>query len=87
MLRRLPSHLKLILLALALVIIPGALVIMGQSGWAQRRTQEILASQLSKSTKREVSVGPVSGNLLHGMTIHGLAIAEKSKLSQGAVAT
>ncbi|MHB8993744.1 MAG: hypothetical protein ACYC63_00670 [Armatimonadota bacterium] len=87
MLRRLPSYLKLILLALALVIIPGALVIMSQSGWAHRRTQEILASQLSKSTKREVSVGPVTGNLLTGITVHGLAIAEKSKLSDGAMAT
>jgi hypothetical protein len=87
MLRRLPSYLKLILLALALVIIPGALVIMSQSGWTHRRAQEILASQLSKSTKREVSVGPVTGNLLTGITIHGLAVAEKSKLSDGAVAT
>lgn len=85
MLRRLSTHLKLTLLALALVTVPGALVVAGQSQWAHRRLQELLARQLAQTVKREVYVGPVSGNVLRGLTIEGLAIAERQRLSDGAV--
>ncbi|MEI6500652.1 MAG: hypothetical protein WCP21_06450, partial [Armatimonadota bacterium] len=85
MLSRLSTHVKLTLLALALVIVPGALVVMGQSGWAHQRLQEIVTRQLAASLKREVSVGPISGNVLTNLTINGLAIAEHARLAEGAV--
>lgn len=85
MLRRLSTQLKLILLALALVIIPGALVIVSQSQWARQRLQEAVTRQLAQSTKREVYVGPVSGSILTSVTIDGLAIAEKQRLTDGAM--
>lgn len=85
MLRRLSTQLKLILLALALVIIPGVLVVVGQSQWAHHRMQEVVTRQIAQSTQREVYVGPISGNLLSNITIDGLAIAEGQHLAQGAM--
>lgn len=85
MLRRLSTQLKLTLLALALVILPGAVVNVGHSGWAHHRLQEAVTRGLAESAGREVYVGPLTGNVLSSVTVHGLAIAEHQRLADGAM--
>ncbi|MEN6402342.1 MAG: translocation/assembly module TamB domain-containing protein [Armatimonadia bacterium] len=87
MLTRLSRHLFLLVLALALVIIAGVLVIVRESDWAHRRLQQAVTRQLVDLLDREVAVGPVTGDPLTGLTIHGLAIAEGKRLSGGAIIT
>lgn len=87
MLRRATGHLALLILALLLVVVPGVLLLVGQTDWARSRVHEIVAQELANYFDREVSVGPLRGNLLDGVTIEGLAIAEGERLADGAIAT
>lgn len=85
MLTRLSRHLFLVVLALALVIIAGVLAIVRESDWVQRRLQIVVTRQLVDYFDREVAVGPITGDPLTGLTIHGLAIAEGKRLAGGAI--
>lgn len=87
MLRRATGHLALLLLALLLVIVPGVLLLVGQTDWARSRVHEIVAQELANYFDREVSVGPLRGNLFDAVTIEGVAIAEGERLADGAIIT
>jgi hypothetical protein len=85
--RRALLYLALAVLALVVVAVPGVILILGQTDWARTRVQEGLTRGLADYLKREVSVGRVTGNLLDGFTVDGLAIAEGRALKDGALCT
>jgi len=85
--RRALLYLALALLALVVVVVPGVIVILGQTHWARTRVQEALTRGLADYLHREVAVGRISGSLLDGFTADGLAIADGRSLRQGALLT
>ncbi len=47
------------------------------SGVLAEEVRRTVASQLQESLRREVQLGSVRGDLAHGVTLHGLLIAER----------
>src|SRR5207245_620904 len=53
------------------------------SGALAEEIRRNAASQLQQSLEREVRLGRVSGDLTHGITLHGLQIAERGGFAHG----
>lgn len=87
MVRRPVRRVPLLLLALLVVLVPAALVIGSRTNWAHQRLHEVITRELAQFFQREVAVGPISGDIVFGLTIDGLAIAEGQYLRDGAVIT
>ncbi len=76
----------ILLLVIVLGILAGVgLYVAARPGWVRERIRDILAQELANRTGREVQVGAVEGNLLTGIIINDLAIAEQQGLSEGVV--
>jgi hypothetical protein len=71
-------------LALAVVLIAGALVsryLVG--GWFAEDIRGVVAHQLEASLGRPVSLSGVSGDVIHGVVLHNLRIAERGGFDRG----
>ncbi len=62
-------------------------MVVNRSAWVQHRSQEMVARYLADLTGREVRVGPLTGNLLTGVQVDGLAVAAGENFSEGALVT
>ncbi len=60
-------------------------VVVSQSAWLHRRAQEAVARQLADLSGRQVQVGVVTGNLITGAEVAGIAVARGDAVSDGAV--
>lgn len=65
----------------AIILVPAAGLLLigayiaGSTPWVHARVRDAAARYLADTTGREVRVGPVSGNLLNDLRVHGLAVA------------
>ncbi len=75
--------LVLLVLGLALLIVLGALSV--RPTYLRERVRDILAQELAQSTARQVQVGDIGGNLLTGVTVRNLAIADEGGFQRGPV--
>jgi len=53
------------------------------SNWAAHAVRQTIVTRLSQSLGRAVALGSVSGNLLNGIELHDLVIAERGGFSRG----
>ncbi|MFO7945398.1 MAG: hypothetical protein R6V19_01090, partial [Armatimonadota bacterium] len=61
------------------------LYIANNETWLHSRVQEVIARQAADTLTRQVRVGPVSGDLINSITVHGVAIGREGGLAEGAV--
>jgi len=75
--------LALIVLGLAAVLVLAFLSV--RPDFLQERVRDVLAQQLATQSKRQVQIGRVSGNLLTGIRVENLAVADERGFQHGAV--
>jgi uncharacterized protein involved in outer membrane biogenesis len=81
-------YLLRIILALIAVGLAAVLVLAWLSarpGFLQERVRDVLAQQLATQSQRQIQIGAVSGNLLTGLRVENLAVADERGFSHGAV--
>ncbi len=84
MLRNILKYILIIVVGLGILAGVG-LYVAARPIWVRERVRDILAQELANRTSREVQVGQIEGNLLTGIIVNDLAIAEKEGLSEGVV--
>lgn len=84
MLRNVAKYILVLLVVLGILAGVGLYVAL-RPRWVRERVRDIVAQELANRTGREVQVGQIEGNLLTGIILNNLAIAERERLSDGVV--
>jgi len=84
MLRNIAKYILIVVVTLGLLAVGGVYVV-ARPVWVRERVRDVLAQELANRTGREVQVGEIEGNLLTGIIVNDLAIAEKQHLADGVV--
>jgi hypothetical protein len=83
MFRRLLYNLVPALVPVAILLVAGARLISQRSAWVRQQLPHVIRAELWSRTGRQVRVGPVEGDLLRGMTVHDIAVAQPAGFEDG----
>ncbi len=83
MIRRILYNLVPALVPFAILALAGAKIVAQRSAWTKQQVREVVRAELATRTERQVRVGPVEGDLLRGITLRDVAIAEPEGFDAG----